>query len=219
MTRLRIVGEQKAPGSSPAGLAWDGTLLWNVDYTAGILYGLEPEGGRVVDSLVCPGVLSGLAWDGEALWQGVLDEGWLRKINPRTHDFDHTIAVPGHDRLGDLAWDGLRLWVVSQQRGLVLAINPQEGEVVLKHEIPVAAAGLAYRDQALWAAYPDRMIYRDGAFEWVGDKKSFFVGRINISDGSESARYEVGFLPLGLTWVGKELWLAGQGKLYRAQIP
>ena len=118
MTKLIVVDERAAPGRSPAGLAWDGELLWNADYAAGSLFGLDPSNGSVVDSLLCPGVLSGLTWDGSALWQGILDEGWLRKINPKTHDYDRTIVVSDHGRLAGVTWDGQRLWAVSQQRGL-----------------------------------------------------------------------------------------------------
>jgi hypothetical protein len=221
MTRLIMKGEHEAPGRGPAGLAWDGTLLWNADYAAGSLFALDPDSGAVVNSFLCPGVLSGLAWDGSALWQGILEEGWLRKINPQTHDYDRTIVVPDHGRLAGICWDGQRLWAVSQQRGLILGIDRESGEVFRTIDIPVAAGGLAFRDNSFWVGYPDRMTFAAGRFIWDTPEPSFYVGRIDMTSGEELARYEVDFLPLGLAWVGDMLWVAvpSRHKLYEYHLP
>jgi len=221
MTKLLITRELQAPGRGPAGLAWDGQNLWNADYPTGALYALNPDTGEQIDHFLCPGVLSGLAWDGAALWQVLLDEGWLRKINPKTHDYDHTIVVANAGRLAGAAWDGRRLWLVSQQRGRLLGIDRESEKIVAEIEVPVAAAGLAYRDDALWVGYPDRMATSGDEFRWVSDQQRFFVAEIDLITGVERQRFELDFLPLGLAWAGDALWLsnAGQRKLYQAHLP
>ena len=94
------------------------------------------------------------------------------------------------------------------------------GEVAREIRIPVAAGGLAYRDNALWVAYPAHMTYSGTEFHWLGTERRFYVAQVDIANGQERTRYELDFLPLGLCWVADSLWMssAAQGKLYRAQI-
>ncbi|MDT8307125.1 MAG: hypothetical protein RRC07_14435 [Anaerolineae bacterium] len=219
MTRLEIVDELPAPGLGPAGLAWDGEHLWNADFRSGRLYCLEPDSGTVVDSLLCPGVLSGLAWDGEHLWQAVLDESWLRCISPARHDFERTLVVEGATRLGGVAWDEEQLWAVDQA-GALLAVAREQRAPVRQLAAPPAGGGLAWRDGQLWLGAPLYMRYepRSGSFTWNTTEQRFALLVVDAATGGEQARYPLSFLPLGLAWAGDNLWLAHsvQGRLYRA---
>lgn len=215
MATVELVGEVEAPGPAPAGLAWDGQRLWNADFGAGRIYCLEPATGQVVDSLLCPGVVSGLAWDGTALWVGLMDEGWLRCINPGTHDFDRTVAVEDAGRLAGAAWDGHLLWTVSQRHGRLLAVDVASGEVKRTLEVPVAGGGLAYGAGSLWLGAPDAMRFNEETFdfEWVREEGSkpverFVLLQIDVESGQTVGRVALEFLPLGVAWVGGELWLA-----------
>ena len=220
MTQLEIVETRPAPGGGPAGLAWNGRVLWHADYAAGSLCALDPESGAVQDKFLCPGGLSGLAWDGQSLWQALIDEGWLRNINPQTHDFDRTIVVENHGRLSGVAWDGTQLWVVSQQNGQLLAIDRESGKVRRTLSIPVAAGGLSFKEGSFWLGVPEQMAYQGGEFRWTGPEGRYAVLQLDAQTGRETARYPIDFLPLGLTWVGDDLWLssAAQRKLLRARI-
>ncbi len=57
-----------APGTSPSGLAWDGSHLWTVDSQTHLLY-KHGQDLRVIDTVKCifpkP---AGLSWDGTGLW-------------------------------------------------------------------------------------------------------------------------------------------------------
>jgi streptogramin lyase len=220
MTHLEIVEVRDAPGGGPAGLAWDGQLLWHADYAAGSLFALDPESGAVQDRILCPGVVSGLAWDGQSLWQALMDEGWLRNINPQTHDFDRTIVVEAHGRLSGVTWDGQQLWVASQQNGQLLAIDRERENVRRTLDIPVAVGGIAYQAGSLWLGFPDRMVYTAGEFKWAGPPDHYAVAQLDPQTGRETARYPIDFLPLGMEWVGDDLWLANatQRQLVRAQL-
>lgn len=209
MTELEIIGEFAAPGPAPAGLAWDGEDLWNADFRAGRIYRLEPQTGRLVDSLLCPGVVSGLTWDGTSLWVSIMDEGWLRCINPATHDIDRNVEVEEAGRLAGLTWDGEALWAVSQRHGRLLAVDRETGDVMQTLEVPVAGGGLAYREGRLWLGAPLGMRFNPETFdfEWAG-QRAFQLLAIEAASGRTAQRLDVDFLPMGLAWVGSELWLA-----------
>lgn len=221
MAQLTILEAHEAPGRGPAGLAWDGACLWNADYVTGQIYRLDLATWTVQDQIICPGVLSGVAWDGHGLWQALIDEGWLRNINPASHDYDRTIVIADHGRLAGVTWDGRQLWAVSQQQGALLAIDREQGVVTGRVDIPVAAGGLAYRAGHLWVGYPYPMAFAGGQFDWLAEEHHFAVAEIDPGPGREVARYEVDFLPMGLAWVGDDLWLssAARRQIYRARLP
>jgi len=204
------------------GLAWDGRLLWNADFTAGRIFAVDPGSGEVVRSLVCPGNLSGLAWDGRSLWQSLHEEGMLRRINPETNDFDQTIPLADHGWLSGVAWDGLHLWTVSQQKGELLAVERDSGRVVRTLPVPVAGGGLDYHEGYLWlsVAYPMVFDEKYQQFDWQGDERMFGLVQIDPGDGRKVARHEAQHLYMGVAWVEGDIWLAhtGERKLYRGRI-
>jgi hypothetical protein len=222
MASISIIESFDSPGNGPAGLAWDGRALWNADFTTGHLFAVDPGSGEVVRSLVCPGNLSGLAWDGRSLWQSLHEEGMLRRINPETNDFDQTIALPGHGWLSGVAWDGRTLWAVSQQKGQMLAVERESGRVVRTLPAPIAGGGLDYHDGYLWLSVAYPMVFDETyqQFDWQGEARSFALVQIDVRDGREVARYNAQHLYMGVTWVGRDIWLshAGGRKLYRGRI-
>jgi hypothetical protein len=222
MSSLSLIQQFDAPGNGPAGLAWDGRLLWNADFTAGRIFALDPASGEVVRSLVCPGNLSGLAWDGRSLWQSLYQEGLLRRVNPHTNDFDQTLALVDHGWLSGVAWDGRHLWTVAQQKGQLLAVEREGGRVVHTLPAPVASGGLDCYNGYLWLSVAGQLRFdeRYQQFDWVGEERSFAVVQLDPHDGREVARFETQHLYLGITWVGEEIWLShAAGRcLYRGRI-
>jgi hypothetical protein len=222
MASLSIVTTYDAPGNGPAGLAWDGRVLWNADFTAGRLFAVDPWSGETVRSLVCPGNLSGLAWDGRSLWQSLYQEGMLRRINPESNDFDQTLSLVERGWLSGVAWDGRYLWTVAQQRGELLAVERESGRVVQTLPAPVVGGGLAYDEGYLWlsVAYPMAFDETYQQFDWQGEERLFAVVQLDPENGRELARYDAQHLYMGVAWVNGELWLshAGERKLYRGRI-
>ena len=222
MAELQIVQELQAPGRAPAGLTYDGKQLWLADYGAGQIFAVEPGTGRITNAFYCPGVLSGLAWDGQALWQAILDQGWLRCINPTSHDFDRTIVLTDPGRVSGLAWDGRLLWAVSQQLGLLLGVERESGRVSQTRPGTVAAGGLTYHQGDFWLATPQNMGYnrQTGQFEWLNDPPRFALLQLDGDTGREKACYPLEFMAMGLAWAGDRLWLScpGRSRLYRAEL-
>ena len=213
MGRFEIHQTYLAPGPGPVGLAWDGRLLWNADFVLGKIFRVNPDTGESTASLVCPGNLSGLAWNGRFLWQSLHDGGALSRINSHTNDFDQTIMVHDHGWLSGLAWDGKLLWAASQQHGKLFAIDQESGDVVREIPAPVAIGGLTFHEGMLWAGVPETMRFHaaEQRFEWVSTVPSYALVQIDPADGQILARYALDFLPMGLAWVGLDLWMSHTG--------
>ncbi len=221
MSRLEILETRPAPGTGPAGLAWDGETLWNAATRDGRIFGLDPA-GRVTRTLYCPGNLSGLTWDGRVLWQSLFDQEMIRGVNPATKDFDETIILTGQGWLSGVAWDGRRLWAVAQQHGRLLSIDLATNETRPPLPAPLAMGDIDYHDGSLWAAVAEPMRFdaQLGRFEWLTETPAFAVLRLDPVDGREMARYTADRLFSGLCWAGDDLWLAHSGRreLYRARL-
>lgn len=203
-----------APGIGPTGLTWDGALVWNADYKAGIIYGIDPHNGQTRRELLCHGNLSGLAWDGHSLWQSLYNEAMIRRLDPTTNDFDQHIILSDFGWLSGLAWDGRYLWVVAQQQGRLLALEPQSGEVTRTLPSPIVCGDIDFHDGMLWASLATPMAYnaKIGKFETQENELRYEIVQINTADGDILDRYPVERFYTGLSWVNDELWLAHTGE-------
>lgn len=221
-SRLAIRRTFESPGPGPAGLAWDGALLWNADFRSGGIFGWDPATGSSARSLRCPGNLSGLAWDGRSLWQSLYDEAMVRRINPETNDFDQTIILSDYGWLSGVAWDGSQLWVLAQQTGLLLAIDPENGDVLRQIATPVAGGDLDYRDGHLWLSVAAPMEYDpvSETFDWLEAGPAYAILKIAPADGRIVERLATERLYSGLAWVDETLWLASalESQLVEASI-
>lgn len=221
-TKLVIDVSISAPGGCPAGLAWDGTTLWNADYCDGKIYGLDPDTGAVVNALYCPGNLSGVTWDGQALWQSLFDQEMIRCVNPATNDFDETIILTNQGWLSGMAWDGRQLWAVAQQRGRLLAVDKITHKMGAILPAAMAMGDIDYRDGSLWASIAEPMRFDPilERFEWSSDQLNYALVQIDPLDGREIGRFATEMLYSGLCWVGENLWLAHSSsrKLFRGHL-
>ncbi len=222
MGKVEIIESFAAPGRGPVGLCYDGRFLWNSDFSGGKIYRIDPATMENDVVLVCPGNLSGVTWDGRSLWQSLHDGGTLRRINPETNDFDQTIMVWEHGWLAGVAWDGKYLWATSQQRGKLFQLDRDSGDVLNTLPVPVAGGGLAFHDGSLWLgiAYPMSFDSLYEQFNWESDEQKYAILRLDPSTGAEQARYDLNFLPMGLAWVGNDLWLShvAERKLHRTRL-
>lgn len=219
---LAIRATHESPGAGPAGLAWDGTLLWNADFRSGAIFGWDPANGAAVRSLRCPGNLSGLAWDGHSLWQSLYDQAMVRRINPETNDFDQTITLSEYGWLSGVAWDGAQLWVLAQQSGRLLALEPESGVVRRQIETPVAGGDLDFRDGHLWLSVASPMQFDPVTeqFDWLDEEPAYALLKIDPAGGQIVERVVTDCLYSGVAWAADTLWLASaqDGRLIAASI-
>jgi sugar lactone lactonase YvrE len=220
--RIVIESEYRAPGTGPAGLAWDGTTLWHADFRAGRIFALDPATAVARRSLYCPGNLSGLAWDGHALWQSLFDQEMVRAIDPQSNDFNQALILEGRGWLSGVAHNEGTLWVVAQRHGLLLSVDLTTNETRQLPAPPAAAAGdIDYRHGRLWVAVAQPMQFDEalGRFEWAGEP-GYGILEIDPADGRVLARHAVPALYSGLCWADDDLWLAdaARGALYQAHL-
>jgi outer membrane protein assembly factor BamB len=208
--QLSVVRTVDVPVQTPAGLAWSKNDIWLNDYSTGELCQINIETGEIINSLQCPGVISGLAWDGEYLWQTRMDEDWIQRINPESLDFDLTLPISAANRMTDAAWDGTQIWVTSQNQGKLIAIDPKTGQERSSIKTPLATTGLDYYDGRLWISYAHEMEYNSStdSFAWIDGEQQFLLSQIDPKNGRISAQYRLEFLPTGLAWHDKHLWLS-----------
>lgn len=220
---LTITASWTAPGYGPAGLAWNGSSLFNADYRAGYIFQIDPATGQTERQYICPGSLTGVAWGNGVLWQAFLDSGEIRRVNPENGDFDQNFFVANVGRLSGLAWDGQNLWAASQTKGQLIALDPTDGRSLRTLPAPIASGGLTFHNGRLWIAVPHLMAFDEATqeFDWLNEEEQYFLLEIDPHTGQEQSRRPLPFLPLGLAWTdSRTLWLSNprQRQLHQAQV-
>lgn len=116
-----------ATGYHPAGLAWDGKHLWQVDADARKLFRVDTEEGRVSRKVRSPGFYpTGLTYDGFHFWSADASTGRLyrhRGSNGRADAVISSEAFLRPDEFISLAWDGGGLWCVSAADSVAVKIE------------------------------------------------------------------------------------------------
>ena len=131
--KLTLIGESPAPGTSPAGLFWDGKYLWSCDAASGHIYEHATSDPKlsVVASFPSPGkALVGLYKDDQYLWSADADG---RRIYQ--HRLDAALSVlaqyevpelnVGSEPLSAVAYKDGNWWAVRDGKAVLLQI-PQK---------------------------------------------------------------------------------------------
>jgi hypothetical protein len=210
MTGVSFLGRLPAPGTGPAGLAWDSRCLWLNDYRDGGLYRVDLARKICDRVMVCAGAISGLTWDGTSLWQTRLDEPYLQCINPTSTDFEDTIVLQGYRQLTDAAWDGRALWVLWQYGSRLLRVDRGRGQVEREVAFEGAAGPLAFGQGLLWLAraYPMAFDPGSGSHQWTAKSRRFALQAIDPESGDVKLDCVLPFFPTGMEWIGEDLWLS-----------
>lgn len=117
------------PGSGvhPAGLAWDGTHLWQVDADARKLHRLEPEEGRISRKVPSPAFYpTGLAYDGFHFWCADASTGRLYRLRGHNGRADAVVSSDAFLRPGEfvsLTWDGRALWAAAASDSVAVRLE------------------------------------------------------------------------------------------------
>lgn len=180
-------------GYSPTGLTWDGTSLWNIDYSSDRICRIDPETGIELQSFSSPGSQpAGLAWDGTHLWCSDNNSDKIYKVDTTgtvLNSFDVTSTPRG------LEFFNGYLWYVDSVLRKIYKINPNSGAVVDSIEAPSGAnRGLAFDGKYLWCTDcgVDEMYKID-----IARKKVIMIIK-------SPAAYSY-----GLAWDGECVWVAG----------
>jgi hypothetical protein len=103
-----------APHRNSEGLAWDGTYLWNTNYTTDSIYQLDPTTGEVLDKYYPnnPDGCTGLVYDGYFLWATFQGSQMIYKMIPGD-PVPVAYCLAPCEIPQDLAWDGQYLWLTE----------------------------------------------------------------------------------------------------------
>src|SRR6187549_99046 len=107
------------------GVTFDGAKVW---FASGEkLQALDPQSGELTRALEVP-CDAGTAFDGKYFYQ--LDQGRIRKIDPRTGQTLST--VPSKPLLGasGMAWAEGSLWVGQFAERKILELDPETGKIL-----------------------------------------------------------------------------------------
>ncbi len=180
-----------SPGSSPRGLAWDGTHLWNIDHITDRLYQLSPTGDVITS---CEpnvgGYYEGLTWDGSAFWSVDWMDDTLYRLDGACNILD-TIPAPGNFSHG-LAWDGTHLWVSDVGTDTIYQLDAS-GTVL--QSFPAPGPG------------PQSLLWLDG-YLWCGDHDAIF--KLDPLGTLVDVLSPPGTRTSGLAWDGSNLWVSAR---------
>jgi hypothetical protein len=219
LVRLRSLA---SPVPDPAGIAFDGQMLWLVggaysppDTTA-TLVRFDPDQLTVDRSFTMdnpadtPGSgVYGITWDGSAIWISVAgNRNELVSVDPASGQITRTMSSPTTLGPSDLDFDGSTLWV-SSGTGDVFALDPTTGGIDRMLPIPDSFSGrdhgVAVRPGQLWVG---------GLFGGMGVEDSATgtaLGSVLHDDGTAFAPEETG----AALFVGDALVIAnGRGITY-----
>ncbi len=200
---LNVVSSFASPGSSPWGLTYDGTNLWNSDDNTEEVYKLSTT-GSILSSFYTPGSSpGGMAWDGTNLWLAEDNSQSIYKLNTSGTTIT-SFTAPGPVPTG-LAWDGTYLWVCDLMVNTIWKLTTT-GQVVSSFSAPGALhSGLSWNGQSLWLVDPGAgLIYELSS-----------TGTVLNSYLAPSG------YPTDLEWDGTYCWLADSysSRIYKLEGP
>jgi len=178
----KIITSFDAPGSKSndaaytTGLAFDGTYLWNINYSDDILYKLSTS-GEVIASYEILDASSGIAYDNGNLWVSNVRSNKIYKINPESGEILQTINAPNWENdiePNGLAFDGSYLWVANS-RG-VYKITTDSGAIIETYSSLSARDGLTF----------------DGTYLYSGGESSSAIKKNDVGANANSPAANAG---------------------------
>jgi YVTN family beta-propeller protein len=220
-------------GSSPWGVAFDGTSIWASNFGSGTVSKIDPATNTVVATVTVGGNPSGLAFDGTNLWVANESANSVSKINPATNAVTATVAV-GLNPYG-VAFDGTSIWVTNTGSASISKIDPATDAVMASVDVGLSFPwGLAFDGTSVWVAnHGSNSVSKinpitndvtatipvglspigvafDGTSIWVTNAVSASVSKINPATNTVSATVAVGANPNGVAFDGTSIWVANQ---------
>lgn len=146
---VAIVDSFLVPGSSPRGMAWDGSSLWMVDNIRDV-YQLTPS-GEVVSSYAITFTAQDMAWDGTHLW--IASSSAIHRMDAQGN-IVQTLNVNHYVDSG-FVWDGTYFWVGDSNSGRIYK-HTATGQTLLYFETSDDRPhGITYDGKDLWFANRD----------------------------------------------------------------
>ena len=196
---IEFIDSFDSPGSSPTGLTFDGTYLWNADDSADKIYKLDLS-GTILASFDSPGSSpKGLTFDGYCLWNANYWTNTIYKL-----DLSGTILAsfdsPGYGRYG-LTYEGIYFWNADLIDDKIYKLVPP-GTIIASFDSPGSSpTGLTF----------------DGTYLWNADASANKIYKLDLSGTIIDSFDSPGSSPKGLAFDGTYLWVADDSddKIYK----
>ena len=91
------------------GVAWDGTYLNVMGWTAPVIYRMDRQGNSIARITLDRGGCGGIAWDGSHFW---VPSGRILKYDTKGHAVGW--IYPASEGTWDMTWDGRYLWAAQR---------------------------------------------------------------------------------------------------------
>jgi len=194
-----------APGTSIAGLAFDGQRLWCADRRSRTLCQLNARTGKVLGRFPTPGRhAAGLDWDDGRLWHV---DGRTRKvyvIDPKSGHVVREFAAPGTDPPG-IARLGEALLVGDWSDGVTYRVRVKDGSIERTQWTPLRHPwGMATDGRRLWLANGE-----------AGDIVAVDLARWRVVTALPAPTRH----PTGIALDGDALWVAGMDEPSIWRVP
>ena len=146
-------------GSTPVGVAFDGTYIWVTNNGSNSVSKINPATNTVTVPSVTVGTSpNAVAFDGTNIWVTNQNSDSVSKINPSTN-----AVTVGTTPVG-VAFDGTNIWVTNISSNSVSKINPSTDTVTATVNLPVGTS--------------PRAVAFDGSNIWVANAGSASVSKI-----------------------------------------
>ncbi len=197
---VSIVSEFDPPGTSPTGLAFDGTYLWHVNLGSKTVYKLDTW-GNIISSFEAPGNMPfDIACQGEYLW--ISDTG---KTIYKTDTSGKQIAsFASPCAFAGITHDGEHLWISDFENRKIYKTD-FSGKILATYDSPGSdPAGITY----------------DGEYLWITDSKSRRIYKFDTSGNVVNSFHSPAEKPFGIASDGEYLWQADEGrdKIYKLKV-
>jgi ABC-type transport system substrate-binding protein len=178
--------------ATPAGLAVGLGAVWVLDKDVPQLLRVDPEVGRVVDSIALPLAGPGYSPAGVAVgdgsvWAAYDSPGRLVRMDPVTGRVVRSIAIGSPTAI---AYGSDAVWIGGPFDG-VTRVDPSTNTVRHREHLPNTVSGIAVGDGYVWATIS-------------ADDKVWLLD----TDGNIQSSFETGSGPAGVTIAGGAAWVA-----------
>ncbi|MBI5244943.1 MAG: hypothetical protein HY922_14850 [Elusimicrobia bacterium] len=195
--------EWALPYNHPAGLAFDGELLWVSDWFSQTIYAHETSALRVIRTVHFPAEVPGaLAFAADALWTAAGPRSLVKHMLDERLSALSRVDDSAPQTIG-MAYDGLYLWTCDSKEGrLHKRILDDRLSIASSYRYPgVKPAALAYDGRSLWSldAGNRELVEHD-----ISNPEKI-LRRIVLAEYRRG-----GLKPTGLAFDGKRFWSAAE---------
>ncbi|MBN1560703.1 T9SS type A sorting domain-containing protein [candidate division KSB1 bacterium] len=198
---LSVISSFASPGSSPWGLTYDGTNLWNADDNRDRAYKLSTSGTTISSFATPSSSPAGMAWDGANLWLADDNTGKIYKLTT-SGSIVSSFQAPGDLPTG-LAWDGNNLWLCDLLETTIWKLTTT-GQVVTSFSASGSShSGLCWNGRSLL----------------LSDSGTLLLYELDTAGNIQRYYLPPELFPTDLAWDGSNYWLADAGtdRIYKLE--